>query len=185
MHESRVASRYAKALLDLSKEKGVLEEVEKDMELFNKICHENPLFVRVMSNPIIPHDKKQAILNKLLKGKVNKMTLLIFGIISQKNRESYLFHIAKEFITQYKEYKGIETAEVTTTFPLTDAQKTTFINIIGGLKGKKVDLQEKRDESIIGGYILKVGDRQIDESIKFKLQRLKSKFKDNPYIAKY
>jgi F-type H+-transporting ATPase subunit delta len=185
MHESRVASRYAKSLLDLAKEKGVLEQVEKDMEFFYKICLENPSLVRILKNPIISHDKKRSILEKLLKGKVNEMTLSMFQIISRKNREAYLFYIAKDFLRQYRDYKGIEEAEVTTTFPLTDAQRTSFINLVAGATGKKVELKEKINQDIIGGFVLKIGDRQVDESVKSKLQKLRTKFKDNPYISKY
>jgi F-type H+-transporting ATPase subunit delta len=185
MHESRVASRYAKSLLELAREKGVLEEVQKDMVLFSKLCEQNPELARVFKNPIIDHSKKLAILDSLLKGKVNDMTLQIFKIISKKNREAYLSFIAKEFILQYRVFKGIESAEVKTTFPLTDAQRTSFINLVAGPTGKKVELKETIDEELIGGYVLNIGDRQIDESIKSKIQRLKIKFKDNPYIAKY
>lgn len=184
MHESRVASRYAKSLLDLAQEKGILEQVQKDMAMFSKLCQENPELARAFKNPIIDHSKKLAILDSLLKGRVNDMTLAFFKIISQKNREAYLFHIAKEFLRQYRVYKGIESAEVVTTFPLTDAQRTSFVNLIAGATGKKVELQEKINDEIIGGYILNIGDRQIDESIKSKIQKLKTKFKENPYISK-
>jgi F-type H+-transporting ATPase subunit delta len=185
MNESRVASRYAKSLLDLAHEKGVLDEVQKDMALFTRICDANPELARVLKNPIIDHSKKLAIVNSLLKGRVNDMTLAMFKIISQKNREAYLYFIAKEFTRQFRQFKGIESAEVITTFPLTDAQRTSFVNLIAGATGKKVELQEKLNSDIIGGYILNIGDRQIDESIKSKIQKLKIKFKDNPYISKY
>jgi F-type H+-transporting ATPase subunit delta len=185
MHESRVASRYAKSLLELSQEKGVLEQVEKDMIFFYKICQENPALVRILKNPIINHEKKRAILDDLLKGKVNEMTLAMFQIISRKNREAYLSFVAKEFIHQYRVLKGIEEAEVTTTFPLSDAQRTSFVNMVAGATGKKVELKEKVNEEIIGGFVMKIGDRQIDESVKSKLQKLRTKFKDNPYVPKF
>ena len=185
MNESRVASRYAKSLLDLAQEKGLLEQVNQDIELFSKICKENPELVRVFKNPIIDHSKKLAILDSLLKGRVNDMTLAMLKIISQKNREAYLYFIAKEFTLQYRVLKGIITAEVKTTFPLTDGQRTSFINLIAGSTHAKVELQETIDADIIGGYVLNIGDRQIDESIKRKIQKLKTKFKDNPYISKY
>lgn len=184
MQESRVASRYAKSLLDLAHEKGVLEQVHKDMGMFYELCKANPELARVFKNPIITHEKKLAILDSLLKGRVNDMTLAIFKIISRKNREAYLYFIAKEFIHQYRVFKGIESAEVITTFPLTDAQRTSFVNLIAGATGKKVELKESINGEIIGGYVLNIGDRQIDESIKSKIQKLKTKFKENPYISK-
>lgn len=184
MNESRVASRYAKSLLDLAQEKGILEEVHKDMKMFYNLCQENPALARTFKNPIITHEKKLAILNSLLKGRVNDMTLAFFKIIGSKNREAYIYFIAKEFVQQYRVVKGIESAEVVTTFPLTDAQRTSFVNLVAGASGKKVELKESINGDIIGGYILNIGDRQIDESIKSKIQKLKMKFKENPYISK-
>lgn len=185
MHESRVALRYAKSLLDFANEKGALDQVEKDMQLFFNTCNSSPELVRIFKNPIIDHGKKLAIIDSLLKGKVSDLTLAMFKIISRKNREAYLYFIAKEFIFLYRQFKGIATAEVTTTFTLTDAQRTSFVKMVAGATGKKVELEEKINADIIGGYILNIGDRQIDESIKSKIQKLKTKFKDNPYISKY
>jgi F-type H+-transporting ATPase subunit delta len=184
MHESRVARPYAKSLLELAEEKGKLEEVNNDMSLFVDVAKANSQFQAMLKNPIISNDKKQAVLNTIFKGRVNDMTLAMFRIISRKNREAFLFEIAKEFKDQYKTFRGISTAEVTTTYPLSQDQKATFISMVAKTEGKKIELQEKIDESIIGGFILKVGDLQVDESIKTKLYRLKSKFKDNPYISK-
>jgi F-type H+-transporting ATPase subunit delta len=184
MHESRVARPYAKSLLELAHEKGRLDEVKKDMALFLQICEENTTFVHVMKNPIIPHDKKKNILDTLLKGRVSDLTMSMFHILTRKNREAFLYDIAKAFTEQYNVFSGIEIAEITTTFPLSDDQKNSFRKMVAQQDGKKVNLKETIDEDILGGYILKVGDRQIDESIKTKLQRLKSEFKENPYISK-
>jgi F-type H+-transporting ATPase subunit delta len=184
MHETRVARPYAKSLLELAQEKGKLEEVNKDMSLFVDVAKQNIQFQAMLKNPIVHNDKKQTILETIFKGRVSDMTLAMFRIISNKNREAYLFDIAKEFKNQYKVFKGIATAEVTTTYPLTQDQKDNFVSMVSKSEGKNIELHEKVDESIIGGFVLKVGDMQVDESIKTKLYRLKSKFKDNPYISK-
>jgi F-type H+-transporting ATPase subunit delta len=184
MHETRVARPYAKSLLELAEEKGILEAVNKDMSLFVDVAKANIQFQAMLKNPIINHDKKMAVIETIFKGRVNDMSLAMFRIISRKNREAYLFEIAKEFKNQYKVFKGISTAEVTTTYPLTQDQKNTFISMVSKSEGKKIELHEKVDENIIGGFVLKVGDMQVDESIKTKLYKLKSKFKDNPYISK-
>lgn len=185
MNESRVASRYAKSLLDLSVEQNVVEDVVKDMQLFYDICEQTPQLARVMKNPIVPHEKKSAILDSLLKGRVNKMSLAFFNIIVRKKRESYLYFIAKEFLKQYRFYKGIETAEVVTTYPLSEDQRTVFSNIVKEISGgKNVQLTEIVDETIIGGFVLRLEDRKIDQSVRAKLSRLRNNFKDNPYIAK-
>ncbi|WP_028981170.1 ATP synthase F1 subunit delta [Sporocytophaga myxococcoides] len=186
MHESRIAAPYAKSLLELAQEKGVLEEVQKDMAGFAKICNENRQLVTVLRNPVIKHGKKLAILTDLFKGKVNPITFSIFQILTKKNREAFLYDIAVEFGNQYRKFKGIEKAVLTTAAPITEEQRAAFVKMVETAKTKKVELEEHIDESIMGGFVLNIGgDKQVDQSIKTKLVQLKSKFKDNPFISKY
>lgn len=184
MQESIVASRYAKSVIELAKEQNVLEFVVHDMALFAKVCAENHALIATLKSPIIKHDKKLTILKKLFEGKVNPVTISLFEIISRKNREEYLVEIAVEFGKQYREMRNILSGTVTTSFPINDDLRSQFKGIVLSAYGKEVELTEKVDKEIIGGFILKVGDRQIDESIKNKLQRLKNKFKDNSYVVK-
>lgn len=185
MQESRAASRYAKSLLQLAQEKNVLDFVVHDMDLFAKTCDANRSFVTTLGSPIINHDKKLTILKKLFEGKVNPLTISFFEIIVRKNREALLPQIAKEFNAQYLELKGVLSGEVVTPFPISDELRNQFKGIVSNAYGKDVVLKEKVDKDIIGGFVLKVGDKQIDESVKSKLQKLKNKFKDNSYVAKY
>ena len=186
MSNFRAASRYAKSLLELADEKGVLEEVHKDMQMLSGICKENREFVLMLKNPIIKHLKKLQILTAVFKGKVNDISFAIFEIITRKNREGILPEIAVEFSHQYNVKKGIEVAKVTTTVPLDAQLKKEFEAIVSKISnGKQVQLEEVVDESIIGGYVLKVGDRQIDDSIKTKITELKVKFSHNPYIKEF
>lgn len=185
MNESRVAAPYAKSLLELAREKGVLDQVAQDMKLFVDINKQNPQFARIIRNPIITHEKKRLILDKLLKGKVSSLTMSMFDIITRKNREAYLYFIAKEFTKQYKVMQGIQTAEIMTAVPLTETQVTSFIEMVKQLSGQsKVELKQTVAESILGGFLLKIGDRQVDQSIRTKLNQIRNKFSDNSYLAK-
>ena len=94
-------------------------------------------------------------------------------IITNKNRESILPAIAKEFINLYKDYKGIQKADITSAIALNAEQKKTVTGIVKDYTGKEVELTEHIDESLIGGFILRVGDQQIDDSIRRKLNDLK------------
>lgn len=186
MVDSRAASRYVKSLLGLAVEKNVLESVHSDMLLFAKVCDENRAFELMLRNPIIKHDTKHKILQKLFAGKVNAMTLAIFGILTRKNREPLLPGIAKGFHAAYNIYNGIGRAFIITATPLDNLLRTEFENIGKQLSAKeKIELTEKVDKEMIGGFVLNVGDRQIDASIKNKLRTLKVKFSDNPYIKEF
>lgn len=185
MSEHRIASRYAKSLLGLADEKGMLEDVNKDMLMFSELASENRDFVLMLKSPVVAHTKKLAVLNIVFKGKVNDLTLAIFEILARKQREAYLPAIAEEFHHQYNVRKGIEEATVTTTFKLDAALRKEFEGIVAKISGKKVELTEKIDRDLIGGFVLKIGDRQIDDSLSSKLSALKLKFSQNPYVKEF
>ena len=185
MSEIRVASRYAKSLLDLAVEKGVLEEVNNDMQLFAQTLESSPELARLLKNPIVTNDKKRHILTKIFGKKFHSMTKTFFDIVSRKNREENLPAVAEEFHRQYNSYKGIVAAEVVTTFPLTEDMRKQFRAMVAKISGKSVELSERIDKSLIGGYILRVGDKQIDESISSRLTELKSEFSHNPYVKEF
>lgn len=176
MSERRVASRYAKSLIELAEEKGVLEEVNRDMQFFDSVTKSNRDFELAIRNPIVSNDKKLGILKAIFANKVSDLTFRFFEIISRKNREVILPLIAEEFHAQYNVYKGIVLVKVVTTFPLDEKLRARFKEVVKERFGKEVELEESVDESLIGGYILTVGDKQIDESLNSKLKGLKLEF---------
>jgi F-type H+-transporting ATPase subunit delta len=186
MSEFRVSSRYAKSLLELSIEKNVLEPVQKDMLLLSSVIASNSDFAQVLKSPIIKSDKKSKVLKAIFGGKSQEMTLAFYDILARKNRADLLIDIAREFQKQYNQYKGIQVAEVTTTFPLTDDLRKQFTASVKEISGKEhVQLVEKVDANIIGGFILKINDRQLDQSLSSKLRNLRLQFSQNHFEKKY
>ena len=183
MADLRVASRYIKSLLGLAVERGSLEQVHQDMIFFSKVCSENRGFTSMLRSPVIRHEKKSAILKKIFTGKVNELTMAFIDIITRKNREPLLPSIAGEFHNAYNEFKGIGQATVTTTIPMDADLRKTIEAIVKKLSDKKqVEIKENVDRELIGGFILNVGDRQIDASIKSKLRTLEVKFTENFFV---
>ena len=168
-----IAYRYAKALIDLAIEQKVVEEVNNDMTLFEEVCNENKEFQSVMANPIVRHDKKKSILKSIFKSRVNPVTYSIFDVLTRKNRENLIYPISKEFQKLYVQLNKIEQATVTTVEELDEAQRAEFIKIVKEASGKAVQLEEKLDSELIGGYVLRVGDTQIDTSIRKKINDLR------------
>lgn len=186
MTETRVASRYVKSLFGLAVEQNAVDQVHNDMISFSKVVKENRDFALMLRNPIIKHDKKREILDKIFKGNVHTLTLAIFDIITRKNREPLLPAIAEEFHHAYNVYKHVGEATVTTVVPLDATLRAEIEKIVKKISDKKeVELKEKIDADMIGGFVLNVGDRQIDASIKNKLKALKVKFSENPYIKEF
>ena len=184
MSELRVASRYAKSLIELAAEKVVLEQVHEDMKLFTSVVSQNRDFRLLLHNPIVKSDKKLAVINTVFKGKVNEMTLSFFNIVARKSREAILEFVATEFETQYNIKKGIQRASVTSAAPLSPAFRQQLGEKLANETGKTIQLEEMIDPSLIGGFVLKVGDKQIDSSVKYSLRKLRNNFKDNSYINK-
>ncbi|MBC8110357.1 MAG: ATP synthase F1 subunit delta [Verrucomicrobia bacterium] len=171
--ENRAAHRYAKALLELSLEKGVLEEVHNDMKDFVEICNQSRDLELMLKSPIVPHFKKFTIMEALFKGKVHPVTFSIFEIITKKNREEILREIAESFHLQYNVFNKIQPARIITTFALDESLRKEFADMVQKISGKQVELAEKVDAELIGGYVLQIGDTQIDESVRSKLRKLK------------
>ena len=174
---SKAAARYAKSLIDLSTEQNALEEMMKDMVLFEEVVANNSELEAILKNPIVPLDKKAGILNDVFGSKVHKITQSFLKLVVNKGRSAILFETSKQFISQYQFIKGIVTAEVTSAIALTDASKTEIVSLVKKeLGAKEVIVREKVDEKLIGGFILKVGDKQFDASISGGLSKLKKEF---------
>ena len=182
MKGTRAAVRYAKALKELALEQGVLEKVYEDMKLIDSVCKDNPSFAVVLDSPIIKTDKKQAILIEIFREKVCKLSELFIHTLAGKRRESYIEAIAIEFIKQYKEHKKILTAVVTTASGLDEDLRKKVMAVIKDGGQSEVELIEKTNDKLIGGFTLQVGDKRIDASIAKQLRKLAMSFSENPYI---
>ena len=185
MSEIRVAARYAKSLLELSEEKGVLDTVHSDMQLFSNTCEQARDLRLMLRNPILSRDIKLKSLNRIFANQFNKITFAFFDILVKKQRESILESIAKEFHRQYNEKMQIENALITTPFALTDELRASFLRAVEEISGKKVELKEKINPDLIGGFVLQINDKQIDTSISSRLNELRVKFSENPYIREF
>lgn len=173
MSESTVAIRYAKSLIDLALEQNVVDTVYQDMLLFKQVSEQNRGLMLALKSPVVRHDKKLAILEGVFKSKVSPVSYTIFSIITKKNREAIMYSIADEFVKLYDVQKGIVKAFITSSTPLTPELRKQFTTIVEEATGKTVELEEKVDDKLIGGYVLRVGDRQVDVSIRKRLNDLK------------
>lgn len=181
MRETRIATRYAKALFELSIEQKSQEQTHFDMILVRTVCLENKDFRLLLSSPIINIDKKQNIMNSLFEGKLGKLSLAFLNIIAAKRRENFIEPIAEQFLSLYKEYKGIITAILTTASGADDPIRNSVKDLVRGFTKKDVDLVEETKAEIIGGFILRFGQYQFDDSIRKKIMKLKREFNINVY----
>ena len=176
MSDIRVASRYAKSVFDLANEHSTLEEVHNDMVNIKETVEGSRELEVLLKSPIVNSSKKLSILNSLF-GDSNDLTKKFFMLVVKKGREADLFETAKQFHLLYNAKKGIEMAEVITPFELTDDLRNSFKEKVRQLSGQQgVELKEKIDKSLIGGFILNIEGKQIDESVKTRLQKIEQSF---------
>ncbi len=179
MHqESQVAKRYAKSLLDFALERKELEAVAADMALIAETCKNSKDLQLMLKSPIIKPEKKLAVVKKIFGGEIGTVSLNFLTIIAGKNRESLLMEIASAFGTVYRKYQGILSAEIISAVPLTEQERNKAIQVVKGL-GDKVELTERIDKDIIGGFIIRVDDKQYDASVASRITALKRAFSKN------
>jgi len=167
------ATRYAKSLMDLALESNQLDTVRSDMKTVEQLCDENREFSLFLKSPIIKTDKKLEVLKNIFEGKISSLTLSFLNLITSKNREAFIKEIALAFDEQYKTNKNIFTAVVTSARGLDAKSKETVLDLIKSQLKGEVELVEKVDAGTIGGFILKIGDRQIDKTVARQLSNMK------------
>ena len=184
MTETKVARRYAKALLDLSVEKGILEDVRKDMEMLIAACKNNEGLHLMLRNPLIHAEKKMSILKMIFEKDFGKVSMSFIALIVRKRREFFLMEIATEFIAQYKELKGITTAIVVSAVGLDEKLRKEISDVIKNITKSEVELEEKISPEIIVGFVFRFGDIKYDTSVARSLRSFRSGFSKNLYESK-
>jgi len=184
MSVKRVASRYAKSLLDLAVERNQEEVVLSDIMAFKKALESKDL-VSLVKSPIVNTGKKKEIFSAIFGDKLDKLTYGFMDILLSKGREALLPEMVDEYILQHKLMKKISSATITVAAPMSDEK-------LNEIKAKMldskvtldtVDLDVKVDPSILGGFIIKIGDKLYDASVKHNLEKLKKNFINNDYVA--
>ncbi|MFV8374186.1 ATP synthase F1 subunit delta [Flavobacterium sp. LB1P62] len=172
MASTRAAIRYAKAILDMADSIGVANEVGKDMTLIASTINGNQELNTFIENPTIKVEVKENALLEVF-ADVNGVTKGLFHLLFENKRFEILEAIALEYKKLLDEMNGIEVAKVTTAFPLDVDLKAKVLAKIGTLSDKKITIENVVDPSIIGGFILRIGDQQYNASVANRLQVLK------------
>ncbi len=185
MPNPRLASRYAKSLLDLALETGQLEKVYADMQWLQAVTRSSRDFVNLLRSPIVKGDKKISILNAVTKGHISELTTSFNRLLVTKNRESNMPEIIDAFIRQYKEHMNINTVKLTTAVPVGDDIKRSLVEQMKSTTSmKNIELEVNVDPDLIGGFVLQAGDKLIDASIAYDLKAVARQFENNDFIYK-
>lgn len=182
MTNPRLATRYAKSLLDLSIEQNQLEAVYADMKLLKGINKSNPDFVALLRSPIITADKKDKILDAVIGKNISQISMLFIRLLTTKKRESNLPEIVTAFLEQYNKLKNIQTVKLTTATPISEELKNSIIARVKSADSSAIEIETAVKEELIGGFKLEIGGTLIDASILRDLNDIKRQFLNNEYI---
>src|SRR5258705_7722873 len=183
MPNPRLATRYAKSLIDLAIEKGQLEKVFDDMQWLQAVCKASRKFVVVLKSRVIKADKKEKIVGAVTKGHVGEITTAFIQLMIRKSRESYLPEVVTAFIKQYKVNKNIYTRKLTSASAVSEEMKSAIVKPIHATTGmQNIELEVGVNEDLIGGFILQAGDKLIDASIAYNLKNIAKQFDNNDFI---
>ena len=176
---SGVAGRYATALFELAQEQDVLASVEKDLESIAGLMAENADFRAVTRSPVIDkNEQRAAVLAVLDKMGVHHVTRNFVGVVIRNGRLRQLDDMIRAFRALTAEARGEMTAEVAAPQALTDAQMKAVSEVLARHAGREVKIEPRIDESLLGGLVVKLGSKMIDNSLKTKLDNLKLAMKE-------
>ena len=184
MKSHKAAIRYSRAWLDLAIERGDVETCFADVNLILTVLSENIDLRIMLKSPVIKQDKKMNILNSIFGSHINELTLSFIRILVGKRREFLIQSICKSYVEQYKLHHNIVTAEIASATELDNEERNRLISIANGIDSGKIELNEEVNADLIGGFILQVGDKQIDESISRKLNNISREITKNHYVVK-
>lgn len=186
MSVKRVASRYAKSVLDLAIEQNSLEQVKEDMKAVQGLIRESKDFAAFLKSPIIQYSKKQSVLNTLLSEKISPLTLQFILLLTGKQREVILSDIVDAFMDAYRALKHISIVRIISASPLSEDQLSVLQKKIESspVGFEHVEIQTKIDASLLGGFVVELDDKVFDASVRHHLESLRKEFRTNLYESK-
>jgi len=172
---SRAAIRYAKAILETAVSSGNAVKVNADMLSIVASVAESAELSEFLTSPIVTSDVKMSALSEVF-ASAQSETKSLFRLLQENKRFEILAEVAKQFNTQFDEMNGVETAKVTTAFPINAELESKVLAKVATISNKKITIENIVDPSIIGGFILRIGDKQYNASVANRLQELKREF---------
>ncbi|HJN06424.1 MAG TPA: ATP synthase F1 subunit delta [Bacteroidales bacterium] len=185
MRVKLLSKRYAQALFNLAVELNVLEKVVSDLKLIGKVFSENRELRIIIANPVIDAYKKSSILNQLFKDNVQELTIKFLQLITAKGREKYIPYISEAFNEIYLEFKNILSVDLTTAQKAQKVVTDDISNKLHKATNMNIELTEKVDGDIIGGFVVNFQDYKYDASIINQLNKLKKDFSENLYETQF
>jgi len=173
MNLSKISVRYARALFAVARDQDSLDQANADMELLGHASEKITAFRDFIENPVMIPSAKKKLLHNMFDGEVSKLTIDFLDLLLKNNRLSFINGVARQFGDQYREYKGITSAVLTTAEEIDESTRNKIKKLILTDTKSKILLERRKEEEIVGGFILQVDDKQIDASVRTQLNNIK------------
>ena len=169
-----ISKTYGDALFELAVEESKVDVLLEEIQQLQEILKKNSDFGKLMAHPKIIKEEKLQVAENVFKGRISDELMGFLLIIISKDRYQEIDEILEYFVTEVKKYKGIGVATVTTAVPLKEEQcKKIEQKLLDTTDYKKMEMHYQVDAALIGGMVIRIGDRVVDSSIKTKLQNMK------------
>ena len=184
MVNTKVASRYAKGLLKYAEENGITQTIFEESESLIELIKDSREIRNFLKTPILDLKTKIRVMNEILQS-FSKPMQQFCELLFRHKREQFLASTLEAFVTLRNTGMGIRTAYITTAEKLSDTEYNAILDKLVDGERDKISLQKVVDPNILGGFLVRVGDKQIDQSISGKLKEIKKQFEDNLYRPKF
>ncbi|MCT4616204.1 MAG: ATP synthase F1 subunit delta [Marinifilaceae bacterium] len=176
MNESKIPVRYAKAFFESGKDKDILNQLYNDLELIDSILTESERFNAMLESPVIKSSDKIKALKSIFENKLNDLSLKFLYMLAQNKREVYLKSIIRNFAAMYRKDQSIIQVKYTAANPINNDTKESIKSKLENSLNQKIELKERLNPDLIGGFVLQIEDKLLDMSIKGKLNKIKKEF---------
>ena len=182
MAGERIAARYAKSLLDLARDRGQLDSVKGDMDVFLEAVKNRDLYL-MLKSPIVSADKKKGVLQAIFGEQFEALSMSFVNLLVDKGREEVLPEVVREFERQYRVENGISTVKLTTAQPLASGELEAIKAklLASDSTEQSVEIETVVNPELIGGFVLEYNNQLYDASVAHKLDQYRKEFKNNAY----
>jgi len=173
-----VAKRYAKALFEIAQERNVLDQVENELKLVAETIASLPTLKEWLNHPLTEVSEKKELFSTVF-SQLSELTQNFLFLLTDRRREAIIEPILNEYKRFANEARGVAEAEVISAFPLSEKDKEVLVATFERLVGKKIQINSKVDSDLLGGVIVRIGDRLYDGSLRTKLLRFQERLKQS------
>lgn len=174
MSDARIQG-YARALFEIARAEGTLDEVEDELFRFARSYESSEELRNALTDDLVPAEKRQAIVEDLLGGKATSTTTQLVSMVVGSGRGRDLPAIVDQLVQRAAGSKDLNVAEVRTAIALSDDQQARLKAALENATGKSISLKTVVDASVLGGVVATIGDTVIDDTVRTRIDQLKSR----------